>query len=116
MTTLLLDPPVESLAEGSTEVCYGVLAIEGMPRALRPRVEALMVECLRSQPLAALPGTDPLEAHWYTRWHHDAWGALCCREPLTATREEFACFERALAVLAQAEGFDASVEEPSEEE
>ncbi|KQB85137.1 hypothetical protein [Corynebacterium oculi] len=110
MTTLLLDTPVESLAEGSTEIFHGVLSIEAMPRALRPRVEALMVECLLSQPPAAQPGVDPLDAHWCTRWGRAGLGIVRCREPLTATREEFQRFERALVALAQAEGFSASVD------
>ncbi|MBC3185146.1 hypothetical protein H7347_00905 [Corynebacterium sp. zg-331] len=113
MTTLLLDPPVKSLAEGSTEICYAVLTVEGMPRAARPAVEALMVEHLRSPAPAAQPGTDPLDASWCTRWHRDGPRTVRCRQLLAAPGTELGSFAGALAGLAQAEGFAACVAESS---
>ncbi|KQB86847.1 hypothetical protein [Corynebacterium lowii] len=115
MTTLLLDKPVDSSAGDSTEVRYGVLRVEGLPKRLRAEVEALMVRYLGSEPTAALPGVDPLYAHWCTRWERDGRATVRCREILTATPAEFSRLHRALSGLAQEEGFYASVEEVSAE-
>ncbi|MCH6197537.1 hypothetical protein MHT86_08520 [Corynebacterium mastitidis] len=116
MTTLLLDHPVDSSVGADAEVCYCVLTIERMPIALRAGVEALMVLCVPSQPLAALPGADPLSAHWCTRWERAGRGLTGCREVLAAPRAELRRLAAALRERAEAEGFYASVEEVSSEE
>lgn len=105
-------------------VTHGVLRIEGMPAFLRPRVEALMVDCLRSESTWVVPGDDPLTAQWCTRWYKDWPGndlvallagraegrpGIGCRQPLTGTAAELARLASELGALARAYGFTACV-------
>ena len=104
--------------------CHGVLRIEGMPAALRPRVEALMVDCIRSESTWVVPGDDPLTAQWCTRWYKDWPGndlasliagraearpGIGCRQPLTGTVTELGRLAEGIGKLAQAYGFTACV-------
>lgn len=48
-----------------------VLLVDAMPRRFRPAVERAMAVCLRSEPVDAPYGADPLTADWCTRWVRD---------------------------------------------
>ncbi|MDK4292933.1 hypothetical protein [Corynebacterium propinquum] len=48
-----------------------VLLVDAMPRRFRPAVERAMAVCLRSEPVDAPCGADPLTADWCTRWVRD---------------------------------------------
>lgn len=80
---------------------HAVLFIDRLPRHLRMDVETAMVEHLPSDALPAAPGTDVLEAQWFTRWERsDVPGCVRCRQVLTAPAEELARFRTALADIA----------------
>ncbi len=110
-------------AEVQTEpVTSGVLIIESMPATLRPVVEDLMVECLRSESTWVVPGDDPLTAQWCTRWYKD-WPGLDlaalaaghstvkpgvgCRQVVTGTSAELRALEHRVVELASRYGFAA---------
>lgn len=98
-----------------------------MPTALRPVIEDIMVECIATQSCLEIPGADPLEAHWCTRWHRDvvsdaalvagagelrsAGGSVGvgCREVLTGTPAEIAALAERVGALADRYGFTARV-------
>ncbi|QPK78578.1 hypothetical protein G7Y31_08440 [Corynebacterium lizhenjunii] len=122
MDTCVNDTAVES--SGSGAVIHGVLEIDGMPAALRPTVEDLMVDCLRSESIWEVPGEDPLFAQWCTRWYKDwpstdlaAFAAgdlpvpagIGCHQVLTGTPEEFRDLAHRLAKLSEAYCFTARV-------
>ena len=48
-----------------------VLLVDAMPSRFRPAVERAMAVCLRSDPVDAPCGADPLTADWCTRWVRD---------------------------------------------
>lgn len=94
-----------------------VLAINGMPRHLRLRVEGLMAEHLSPADLAD-PLADVWDTPWFTRWRRDpaAPGAaatpgaattVSCREVIEAPAHELAMLRSALAELAGTFGFSA---------
>lgn len=91
-----------------------VLAVNGMPRHLRLRVEGLMAEHLSPADLAD-PLADVWVTPWFTRWRRDpaapgAAGAaptVSCREVIEAPAHELATFRSALAELAGTFGFSA---------
>lgn len=60
--------PNSTLQPGYSEA---VLLVDAMPRRLRPAVERAMAVCLRSEPVDAPYGADPLTADWCTRWVRD---------------------------------------------
>lgn len=60
--------PSRALHPGYSEA---VLLVDAMPRRFRPAVERAMAVCLRSEPVAAPYGADPLTADWCTRWVRD---------------------------------------------
>lgn len=60
--------PSRALQPGYGEA---VLLVDAMPRRFRPAVERAMAVCLRSEPVAAPYGADPLTADWCTRWVRD---------------------------------------------
>lgn len=104
-----------------------VLEISGMPTALRAVIEDIMVECIATQSCLEIPGADPLEAHWCTRWRRDVvsdaalvagagelGSAGCsvgvgCREVLTGTPAEIAALAERVGALADRYGFTARV-------
>ncbi|MDK4325959.1 hypothetical protein QP919_05895 [Corynebacterium propinquum] len=60
--------PSSTLQPGYSEA---VLLVDAMPRHFRPAVERAMAVCLRSEPVDAPYGADPLTADWCTRWVRD---------------------------------------------
>ena len=60
--------PSSPLQPGYSEA---VLLVDAMPRRFRPAVERAMAVCLRSEPVDAPYGADPLTADWCTRWVRD---------------------------------------------
>ncbi|QCB28902.1 hypothetical protein [Corynebacterium endometrii] len=101
-----------------------VLEVSGMPTFVRPRIERAMVDCLVSESYLSIPGADPLEASWCTRWRRDAVstralalgvggqrGGLSCREVLTGTPGEIEALRERVAALAERYGFNAGVRE-----
>lgn len=60
--------PSSTLQPGYSEA---VLLVDAMPRRFRPAVERAMAVCLRSEPVDAPYGADPLTADWCTRWVRD---------------------------------------------
>ncbi len=60
--------PSRALQPGYSEA---VLLVDAMPRRFRPAVERAMAVCLRSEPVDAPYGADPLTADWCTRWVRD---------------------------------------------
>lgn len=60
--------PSSTLQPGNSEA---VLLVDAMPRRFRPAVERAMAVCLRSEPVDAPYGADPLTADWCTRWVRD---------------------------------------------
>lgn len=67
-----------------------VMCIEGLPRKDRPRVESLLDQIIRTEPVALLPGVDVLDFAACTRWRPSSIpGCVECREVINATWEEF---------------------------
>lgn len=60
--------PNSTLQPGYSEA---VLLVDAMPRRFRSAVERAMAVCLRSEPVDAPYGADPLTADWCTRWVRD---------------------------------------------
>jgi len=89
-----------------------VMHVQGMPRVCRARVEQAMVDVLTSEPMAASPGADILEAGWCTKWHRSgaAAGAVDCRQVLSGTYYELDAFEDVLELMAGEYGFTARLE------
>lgn len=102
MTTFLQSAPV---------ACTAVLSIDGLPRSLRLAVEELMVRCIPSPSELVVPGIDPMDACWFTKWERSGHNPrlLSARQVLTGTPEELECFVRELSALAVARGFQASL-------
>lgn len=101
MTTFVTHAPV---------ACTAVLLIDAMPRKLRPDVEELMVRCIPSAPELEIPGIDPLEATWCTRWERSILpGTIGTRQVITGTAEELELFMRELTQLRQRYEFDVSM-------
>lgn len=111
-------------APAAAPITSGILTIEAMPSRLRPVVEQLMVDCLRTESTWVVPGDDPLNAQWCTRWHKDWPGedlaslaagtarlpaGIGCRQVLTGTHSELEQLSRALAQLAENYCFSARV-------
>ena len=108
-------PPADALAG-----CV-VLHIEGMPRRLRPVIEQLMVSHLPTPATLTIPGEDPLEANWCTRWYRcavdnilflpgvsdDAATGVGCRQVLSGEPAELAALGEAVMDLAHRYGFSA---------
>lgn len=118
MTPSALEPPIPTPVEELTkDYTYSansevvVLTIEAMPRGLRPVVEALMVDCLRTPSDLRYPGADPLKDDgWFTAWQRDPKG-LRCRQILAAPAEELHSFSDELDRLSERYRFDAVVEQ-----
>lgn len=111
---LPIPTPVEELTKDYTYSANSevvVLTIEAMPRGLRPVVEALMVDCLRTPSDLRYPGADPLKDDgWFTAWQRDPKG-LRCRQILAAPAEELLSFSDELDRLSERYRFDAVVEQ-----
>lgn len=111
---LPIPTPVEELTKDYTYSANSevvVLTIEAMPRGLRPVVEALMVDCLRTPSDLRYPGADPLKDDgWFTAWQRDPKG-LRCRQILAAPAEELHSFSDELDRLSERYCFDAVVEQ-----
>lgn len=111
---LPIPTPVEELTKDYTYSANSevvVLTIEAMPRGLRPVVEALMVDCLRTPSDLRYPGADPLKDDgWFTAWQRDPKG-LRCRQILAAPAEELNSFSDELDRLSERYRFDAVVEQ-----
>lgn len=92
-----------------------VLTVTGLPARMRPVIERALVVCLRSEPPAAPPGTDPVTADFFTRWTRDitlggGYGVRC-RQVVTGTSAELDALQRVVSELAAENGFHAEVED-----
>lgn len=85
-------------------VCTAVLSISAMPVALRPAVEECMYRCIPSSPELEIPGIDPLDANWFTRWQRCTEG-LSTRQVLTGYVSELEEFSRQMGELSCIFGF-----------
>lgn len=95
--------------------CSGVLVVSALPRELRMQVERAMLVCLRSEPVAAPAGTDPLSAQWFTPWERDmsvvSYYAVRTRQVITGTHAELNALTSTLEELAREHGFGVSINE-----
>ncbi|QGU01636.1 hypothetical protein CKALI_03775 [Corynebacterium kalinowskii] len=91
--------------------CTAVLRIDDLPRRLRPVVEELMYAYIPSASELEIPGIDPLEATWFTRWERsaDVAGAVSTRQVITGLDSELADFGAALDKLRATTGFSAEL-------
>ncbi|AWB81492.1 hypothetical protein C3B44_03260 [Corynebacterium yudongzhengii] len=89
------------------------LTVSGLSLRLRPVIERAQVICLRSEPTAALPGTDPLEADFFTRWHRDRTAdgqrGVRCQQVINGTAAEIDALRRVVTDIAAEAGFYADV-------
>ncbi|MEJ5928917.1 hypothetical protein WG915_09875 [Corynebacterium sp. H128] len=88
--------------------CTAVLAIDELPRRLRPVVEELMVDCIPSPPGLDIPGADPLTVDWFTRWERSASSPakVGTRQVITGHSHEIEDLGTALEQLRQTWGFE----------
>lgn len=102
MTTFVSSAPV---------ACTAVLSVDALPRTLRPAVEELMYRHIPSVSELEIPGIDPLEATWFTRWERSPAmpGTLCTRQVLTGLNDELSAFSAALDALRRTHSFDAEL-------
>lgn len=110
---------------GAAHVVSGVLKISGMPRSLRPAIERAMDRCIHTESEFIIPGDDPLNAQWCTRWYRDeiSFAALArgegqqtkggvgigCHQVLTGTQAELDALDTTVRYLAQRHGFTAAL-------
>ncbi|MFA1424099.1 hypothetical protein [Corynebacterium diphtheriae] len=94
------------------EETYAVLRVEAMPRQWRQTLENVMAKTIASPPPSAMPGTDPLEAVWFTPWRTNSWqpNTVDCRQVLNGTLDELRVLSQEVAALAATQGFSACVE------
>ncbi len=104
---------VAHAAPTSTVTRTAMLTITGMPRALRPRIETVMVICIPSESELRVPGADPLTADWFTSWHRShsrgPGSYLDCRQVLTGTDGELARLRDMVTRLARDHDFTADI-------
>ncbi|MDY3126749.1 MAG: hypothetical protein SOW59_01260 [Corynebacterium sp.] len=129
--TTVLSPRAQPAAALSVSAQLGVLKIAGMPKQLRARVESIIVECVRTESIIALPGQDPLTAQWFTHWFIDSPVGLesedavvCflqagrpsvrrfigCHQVISGTVTELTELQRHLSELAERYGFRVEVD------
>ncbi|MDO5669154.1 MAG: hypothetical protein Q4G50_04050 [Corynebacterium sp.] len=98
---------------GSAHVA--VLHISGMPRALRPRIESLLVDHVPDGYAPLAPGLDPLTANWFTSWHRtagpDAGIYVGCRQVVYGPAGNLRDLAKELTKISRHHGFDAEVRE-----
>lgn len=83
----------------NTQQQVAILHIYDLPAALRADVEKQLDAALQSQPMDALPGTDPLDITWCTRWERAGHRLVRCRQPLNGLEEEFRALETGLRAI-----------------
>ncbi|MCZ9308229.1 hypothetical protein ACUY3K_05910 [Corynebacterium uberis] len=90
-----------------------VLCISGLPNGARRDVESLMLDYLDEQCQWVLPGADPLEASWCTRWRREGRETVGCRQIICAPSEQLARFAQALREGPGARAQTASLNAPT---
>lgn len=100
MTTFLTRTPV---------ACTAVLCINDLPRRYRLDVEELMYRLIPSTSELEIPGCDPLDATWCTRWERSGPGLVATRQVITGLDVELAEFGEALAQLQHQVGFESDL-------
>ncbi|AZA11858.1 hypothetical protein CGERO_07795 [Corynebacterium gerontici] len=83
----------------NTQQQVAILHIDDLPTYLRADVEKQLDATLKSEPMAALPGTDPLDITWCTRWERAGHRLVRCRQPLNGLEGEFAALEAGLRTI-----------------
>ena len=109
------DNTAVKLAPGYSQA---VVLVDAMPRRFRPAVERAMAVCLRSDPVDAPFGADPLTADWCTRWvrearcntHCDGEVTVGCKQPICAPTSELLQLRAMLGKLGKYGSFSARVE------
>lgn len=96
---------------GKDEVHTALLNVTHLPRELRATVESAMVVCILSPAEPCAPGTDLLNARWFTAWHRcrDNHRRVGCREQITGTTRELGYLQSVLFNLAREHDFTAEI-------